>query len=662
VTPVGGLPEESLFSPPAAPQTQVRWPEVSDQPLASSMPISRPLPEVPWIVPCSIFPNDWWMYHHDAEHSGVASGCSDIGSTTVGNLTWIYTLALFGSIVSIPSIVDGKIYVGTSTDTAGGTLYKIDLVSGAVEHSVPIPFDGGAHHWGSGTGGSPAIVGDKVYLSCLDGKVRCWDTGSLNPIWCTDIRNPDPAQNQPFSRPDAACWSSPLVVMTPTGRIRVYGGSGLGEDGPGTYGMVFCLDGETGRVVWLFCTNKLTVDSDNSPDVFPDSTWNRSAVPRLPSSFSTAPDPRDAEGRPRTGASPWSSCVYDRLSNRVFIGTGNPHPDSQLPNWPYSSGVVALDADSGELQGFFQPRIDDSYRPTDADIDIGGSPVLYTSHGKRTLGIGSKNGSFFLLDPDSTPALDCLQRRQLLPYINDDPTQPLQDVDRPEGDPPENRSGVFGTAAVDYANCKLFVGLGGHDKGIDHHSTPFVRACDWSTLGDAWPTVRGPDGVTRYNIPSSPLYQTPGETGLSSPAVVNDVVFVSTNVPALYALDSQTGVYLWRAGDLCAPADGHEVYAMGPAVYGHYVVLGVQDGTLHVYSFLTVPDLIDDTLSEAEAVIRSVGLAVGRITHIGVVPAPPPIGGPVHPVDVVVAQSPSPGTRVVRGSAVNLTVQRRNLS
>jgi outer membrane protein assembly factor BamB len=98
------------------------------------------------------------------------------------------------------------------------------------------------HHWGSGIGSSPAIVEGKVYIKSLDGKVYCLNANTLSDRhedggWVTDIRLADPNQNQPVNRPDAACWTSPLVVNG-----RVYVGSGLGEDGPPTYGFIHCLD------------------------------------------------------------------------------------------------------------------------------------------------------------------------------------------------------------------------------------------------------------------------------------------------------------------------------------------------------------------------------------------------------------------------------------
>lgn len=107
------------------------------------------------------------------------------------------------------------------------------------------------------------------------------------------------------------------------------------------------------------------------------------------------------------------------------------------------------------------------------------------------------------------------------------------------------------------------------------------------TLHDAWPTAIGADGVRRYTFPSQPMYANPGEVALSSPAVVNDVVFVTTNAAAFYAFNVANGQYLWQANDLGTPPRGQpalDFVNMGPAIYGNYVVIGTSTGKLHIYS------------------------------------------------------------------------------
>jgi glucose dehydrogenase len=161
----------------------------------------------------------------------------------------------------------------------------------------------------------------------------------------------------------------------------------------GRYGFVYCLDANTGKVIWLFCNSQFREDRDNSPNVIPASL----AGSTLPPGYSIQPDPM------ATGIGAWSSCAYDRTLNRVFIGTSNSQraDDHPLPDLKYGSGVLALDADTGKFRGYFQPSLYDSYRPTDTDVDIPAAPLLFTRANTRILAIGSKLGSFFLLDPNT---------------------------------------------------------------------------------------------------------------------------------------------------------------------------------------------------------------------------------------------------------------------
>jgi len=592
--PPDGLPEEQLFFSPEV--------LLEPEPLLTSTqdPIPRPIP-FPSPFPIPDFPDpfvslDWPMYHHDVLHTGQAHG-SNISSRTVGRLRPLHDISLDGGeVVSIPSIVQGKVYVGTRNKPGGGgTLYKIDLATGARERSFDVPLNLTATVWGSGIGGSPAIDDGNVYFTSLDGIVYCVDAATLTQVkWTTLLQFTDIFHIQPVDNtlPPVACWTSPLVVNG-----KVYVGVGLGEGARGpheaAFGFVYCLDASNGVVKWFFCTNKFSDVPNNSHNDIPHSLFHAEPAP-------SDPFTRHRSDPPFRGASVWSSCAYDPDLNQIYVGTGNPSPDHPLPNEPYSSGVLALDADTGQFRSFFQPSPSDSYKPDDLDVDNPGSPMLFRRNGKFAIAIGNKNGSFSLLDPSTVDANGHMMRfahRQLLPYPNNNPAQPLPNVD-PHREEPENKSGVFGTAAI--AGDRLFVGLGGHSQAIDTATTPFVRALDLnsSTLSDAWPTVTGTDGVSRYTAsvtplpggqPTGPMYLTPGEVGLSSPAVAEGVVFVSTSKPGLYAFDIETGLCLWTADNL-GPST-LQTYILGPAIFGDYVVIGAGN-MLHIYWLYCPPNAI----------------------------------------------------------------------
>ena len=105
-----------------------------------------------------------------------------------------------------------------------------------------------------------------------------------------------------------------------------------------------------------------------------------------------------------------------------------------------------------------------------------------------------------------------------------------------------------------------------------------MRVMDWLTLADAWVTAG--TNPPKYTVPSPPMYTTSGECGLAAPAVVNDVVIMATSKPGLYAFAAATGLCLWSASGLGTSP----LFSYGPAVYRNYVVSGLSDARLHVYS------------------------------------------------------------------------------
>ncbi|HEY6352690.1 MAG TPA: PQQ-binding-like beta-propeller repeat protein [Candidatus Angelobacter sp.] len=570
--PVEGLPEENLFAGPEQQTTGVALhvPLENDSSLAAGIAgILKPFPwpwwpPIPWPLFCWLFSQNWPMYHHDQEHSGHASGCSGLTSTTVQKLVLKRSVPVpeGGTFLSIPSIVDGYIYIGTTqvSGLTGGYLYKIDISTGAIVHKFGVPTRPAYY---PGIGGSPAVVNGKVYFTGLPGFVYCLDANTFAVIWSLDLRNPNKTMNQPVKNPAADSWSSPVVVNG-----NVYIGCGEGESQ--AYGFVFCLDANTGHMIWLYSTDQFVTTSDNQPNVIPNGAIG--LVP-LPPGFTSHADP------PHLGASVWSSCAYDSSLNRIYFGLGNSSVGAGPPgaiDYKYGSGVLSLDANTGAFKGYFQPSPSDSYYPGDSDIDISSSPTLFSRGAQRVLAIGSKSGAFMILDANTMAKLNI---RNMLP--RDAMTGgPLPNVDVGGKTGGENYFGVFGTAAVHFGLGRLFVGVGGYGGIGDIPTTPFMRALNWNNLNDAWPTANqtiNGHPVAKYIFPAPPMYTT-SEAGCCSPAVVNDVVFVSTSKSALYAMDVNCGLSLWTA-----PGLPFGQFVLGPAIYGNYVVVGA-GGTVFIYS------------------------------------------------------------------------------
>ena len=543
------------------------------------------------MVPAS---SGWWMFHGDPAHSGQATA-SPITSANVSKLRLRHSVPVPGSVLSTPAVVDGCVFVGLANTREvatqnGGQMLKIDLASGEIvsRFTWEIPVTERDSHGFCGMGCTPAVAGDRVVFSAFDGKLYCLSKDDLTKRWVTDLRYADPAHNQPVTNdfgvgsvPKAAGWSSPVVAGD-----RVYVGMGEGEN-PSLYGFVYCLDATTGDIIWIFCTCQFEPDRPNRPNELPFDV-----VTTVPAGFTTYGSTVLVKG-----ASIWSSLAYDAELDQLYCATGNPQPDGPLPTPGYSNSVLVLRGSTGEFLASVQIPASSSYRPSDIDVDIGGSPTLYEVGGRKLVGIGCKNGAYLTFDARS---FEIVAVRQLLPLHRDgsqiatvdphgpdDPASPAPAVpnewsNEVQG---ENYMGTYSTAAVCSSQGKLFIGLGGNNyhylsPGIDASTTPFVRALDWLSLSDAWPLDDG--DPQRYAIAGqqerNPLYKMGGESGLSVPAVANDVLFMATTRVALYALAARDGALLWADSDNFGPQTGGSSggygYCMGPAVAGDYVVAG----------------------------------------------------------------------------------------
>jgi outer membrane protein assembly factor BamB len=554
---------------------------------------------------------NWWMFHGDTAHTGEVTD-SQINSGTVANLKNTFSLNVPGSILSTPAVADGYVYVGLANATAsqavptgiGGTMLKVNIDTGVTEASYSWSIDKNERdsHGFTGMGCTPAVVDGKVYFIAFNGVLYCLNASDMSPDWSTNLRWADLPKNQPVNNvanygqepptPQAAGWSSPCVY---DGKVWV--GIGEGEN-DALYSFVFCLDANTGNVIWIFCTNQFVPGTPNQPNVLPASM----VVGPLNPPFSSTPT------QPVTlGCSVWSSPAYDPDLDILYCSTGNPVPDGQLPSPGYSVGLLALKGSTGDFVGFAQFPPESSYRVSDIDVDVGGAPTLYAINGRKVVGIGCKNGSYMICDAQT---LEILKWRQMLPYMSDGTQIPTVDPHGPDtsSDPSptvtnaesnatqaENFHGTYSTAALCTPQQKLFIGLGGNNyhfiaSGIDYQSTPFMRAMDWDTLADAWPAAGDP---AKYTNAAAAMYRNAGESGISVPAVVNDVVFMATTQVALYAFSATDGTLLWNDmvnfGGQTGGFMGGYGYCLGPAIWGNYVVAGALvaggtgGGVLNIY-------------------------------------------------------------------------------
>jgi hypothetical protein len=611
-------------------------------------------------------PKDWFMYHGSYGHGGNAIS-EKLTAELVGNSKDFGLLSCIptpGSILSVPAIVNGFIYVGLANSreaegSNGGTIQRYEVASGKLvdEFTWSINVEERDTHGFTGMGCTPTVVNDCVYFVGFDAILYCLDANDLKTMhWKTDLRHYDLPQNQPIENVRSTAdiydgalvpaegWSSPLVINV-NGEPRVILGIGEGEN-PYLMSFIYCLDGKTGKVDWIHCSCQFVEGKPNPVNYIPKDFL--STDPSVDPKFVAYDGPVAVQG-----TSVWSAIAYDEDTGLIYAGTGQPASpsdviekdgkkvmkpagtgiDKGLPTPGWTSGILALDAASGDYVAFSQMPPGTSYRPkSDFDVDIGSAPTVYEQPAngslpaKKVVGIGCKNGGFMVCDAES---LEILTSRSILPFKNDTPpdgtfpakwTKPdgweqiaTVDPHPPTNDPPtneesnktwgENYSGPFNTAAFDSNTGKVFIGIGGPNyhsasPGIDYDNTPFMRVVDGRTLEDAWPMSDADENNPRryLNVQAAGegMYTTPGESGLSSPAVTNDVVFMSTNKVGLHAFNVKDGTLLWSdtLGFQTGGMQGGYGYCMGPAIYDNYVVAGAlvageTGGVLNIYGPLS---------------------------------------------------------------------------
>jgi outer membrane protein assembly factor BamB len=319
---------------------------------------------------------DWPMYGQNLSHT-FSNPQSSINPSSVRSLRLAWTFAAGDAVSASPTVVGGVVYVG-SWD---GYFYALDAKSGALKWKfrvdcqytvLPIPpqclplgikgpprttTDGGIITSSAALTGISTAAGIKRIVYFGAGKTLYAlnaDNGRL--LWKRVIcGNPDffACAYNPFD--PTRIFSSPAIFG---GLVFV----GHTADGfRGYRGGFEAIDAATGRIRWRFET---------------DPKFNsRGQV---------------IGGLNRGCGSVWSSAAVDTNAGLVFFGTSDCHGDATPP---YHEAVIALEAGSGALRWVFRPRKTDT-----CDFDFGATPNIIDLGNGRFLGIGGKDGTYYLLN------------------------------------------------------------------------------------------------------------------------------------------------------------------------------------------------------------------------------------------------------------------------
>lgn len=271
-----------------------------------------------------------------------------------------------------------------------------------------------------------AVHGGKVFMGTVDSRLIALDFHTGRKVWDVDVTGGEQGIQEDVSELQGQITTEPGkrevsgasgagINMAP----MVYGGKvivgitgvgyGLHLDSPdpnaplgavvgiagnyGRRGFMAAFDEETGALVWKF-------------DTVPDHGWEGRFATHTPDGVKL---PRNiAEEKARLaqhseawkygGGSSWSTPAIDRKNGMLYFGTGNPSPQMEGSSRPgdnlYTTSLVALDANTGQLKWFFQQVPHDLW-----GYDVASPPVLFTArvNGEPIPAVGQagKTGWFY---------------------------------------------------------------------------------------------------------------------------------------------------------------------------------------------------------------------------------------------------------------------------
>jgi glucose dehydrogenase len=510
-------------------------------------------------------PKDWPSYNGTANGWRFNAGEKAVGPENVGQLEekWRFppkgSDLKIGAVQATPVVVDGHVYFGTvnrpafyaltpdgklkwsyrlPTRTAGGGLTWDRSAAGAKEPK-------GAKDE-SGVYGSALVTDDAVYFADLAGVLYALDRRAGKEKWTVDTRA------EPF--PDAhalnGTFASPILaegkVVFAGGAFEQWHAHEPKYHGCTGRGFVVAVDPQNGKVVWKYDVGPEPVPLD--PPIRIKDSWGEHVFHCGPATSTV-----------------WCTPSYDAATKTIFFGTDtNNAPRQPTKADPrldtrYGCAVIAIDAATGKEKWVTQLNPGDiwhrgmrAYDPEAKrylDQSIGDTPKIYTIDraGKPTkvVGVGCKNGGFYVLDAASGNLLE------QTPVYKGKPAYPLDPVpDRRMLALPGPLGGLQTGCATDgksvFTNGIDALELGTQETEDGSAKPPTagrVVRISADTRSEVWRHERPKAAPAGALVALK--YKEVGDPVASGVAVANGVVYFTTTLSKkLVALDATTGKVL----------------------------------------------------------------------------------------------------------------------
>ena len=432
-------------------------------------------------------------------------------------LKWAFGVPTGLSSYNQPSIVSGRVFVGTDT----GYVYSLDAKTGCVYWSFQTKAAvRGALSVGPVKGKGSTKYG--VFFGDFRTYVYGLDAQTGQQLWSTR------ADDHFIARITAAPTFYEGRVYVPVSSSEEFQAGNLDYPCCTSRGSVVSFDASNGERIW-----KTYVMDEPKPTV-----KNSKGVQR----YGPA------------GGSVWNSPTIDTKLGAIYFGTGDAETE---PAAKTSDAVMALDLKTGKQLWHYQIQENDAFLggcggganksdncPVNPgpDLDIGNSPILKTlPDGRRILLTAGKDGRVFALDPDKKGAL--------LWMTNAAPPPP------PGATGFARLGGIVWGGAADDRNVYYGLSSGG------------MSALKLTTGEKAWYTPLAKAG-TRVN-------------NAAAVTAIPGVAFVAGSDGVLHALTTADGKVIWEyntARDFDTvnkvPAKGGGINSIGPTVVNGMVFIG----------------------------------------------------------------------------------------
>ena len=317
-------------------------------------------------------PGNWLAYGRTYEEQRF-SPLTQVNKDTVSGLglAWYRDMGTNRAQEATPIVVDGILFF----TSAWSRVYALDAVTGETlwSYDPQVPGATGRRACCDVVNRGVAVYQGRVYVASLDGRLLALDAATGAKIWEVDtIIDHD-------------------RFYTITGAPRAAGGKifiGNGGAEYGVRGYVTAYDAQTGEQIWRFYTvpGDPSAPFENPELEMAAETWKGG-------------DWWEIGG----GGTVWNSIVYDPDFNQVYIGVGNGSPWTRVIRSPgggdnlFLSSIVALDADTGTMNWYYQTTPGDNWDYT-AVQDIALADMEVDGVARKVLLQAPKNGFFYVLD------------------------------------------------------------------------------------------------------------------------------------------------------------------------------------------------------------------------------------------------------------------------